>query len=291
MKTKSKSRGYIWYIFLTPTLFGILAFMVYPIIDSLRLSFFKSNGTIETFVGVSNYDYILSLDVFGKAIFNTVYLTFFELLICIPIGFVLASLINELFWGKNLFKILFYIPNITSVVASALVFGFVLHPDGGLLNTLLEFMGLPTSVWLAEPTSARWGAIILSSWRFIGFAIIIYLANMQAIPEYMYEAASIDGANWFQKWRFITYPNMYSTISFLVVMGWIGGLQRFADVYILGGLQGSPARSLHTLVGFIFERGFGGYEFGVASAASYILFTIIFTITIINMKLTKMTAE
>ena len=116
----------------------------------------------------------------------------------------------------------------------------------------------------------------------------MYLANLQAIPAEYYEAATIDGSRRLQSWRYITIPLMRGAFAFLAVIGWINGLQRFTDVYILGGLQGSPARSLHTMVGFIFERGFGGYEFGVASSASYILFFMIFVFTAVNIKLTGM---
>lgn len=287
MVTRNRNSQAVWYLFLLPAILGILLFMLYPVIDSFRLSFFSSNGTIEKFIGLKNYKYILSLDVFWKAVYNTFYIAFFQLLITIPIGFTIAVVINNTKWGQNLFKVLFYIPNITSVVAAAMVFMFVLHPIG-LLNNFLGIFGIPPIAWLSNPTSARWAAIILGSWQSLGFIIIISLANLQAIPIDYYEAATIDGSTGLQSFKHITIPLMKGTFAFLTVMGWINGLQRFTDVYILGGLQGSPARSLHTMVGFIFERGFGGYEFGVASAASYILFFLVLMFTFINVKLTKM---
>ena len=283
---KAKSEG-IWYLFLLPTLIGILLFMMYPIIDSFRLSFFSSNGTIERFVGLKNYSFILKLDIFWKSVFNTFYISFFQLLITVPLGFIISCLINNAKKCQNILKILFFIPYVTPSVAAATLFLFILHPQG-LLNSFLGLFGINPVVWLQNSTSARWGAIMLGGWQYIGFVIIIFLANLQAIPLDYYEAATIDGASKFQSWRHITIPLMKKTFAFLITTGWISGLQRFTDVYILGGLQGSPARSLHTIVGFIFERGFGGYEFGVASAASYVLFLIIFIFTIINMKLTKM---
>lgn len=286
ISSKKKSQ-YIWYLFLVPTLLGIAMFMIYPILESLRLSFYSSNGTIEKFVGFNNYTFILNLEVFWKSVFNTFYITFFQLLITIPIGFVIACAINDSKLGRNLLKSLFFIPYVTPAVAAAMLFMFVLHPNG-LLNSFLQLLGISPVVWLENPTSARWGAIILGSWQSIGFVIIIFLANLQAIPLDYYEAAKIDGSSKIQSWKYITIPLMEGTFAFLAIIGWINGLQRFTDVYILGGLQGSPARSLHTMVGFIFERGFGGYEFGVASAASYILFFMILIFTLVNMKLTKM---
>jgi len=286
MIPKTRNSQAVWYLFLLPSLLGIILFMLYPVFESFRLSFFSSNGTLEKYVGLSNYKFILSLDVFWKAVFNTFYIAFFQLLITIPIGFVIACAINNIKWGKNLFKVLFYIPNVTSVVAAAMVFMFVLHPQG-LLNNFFSIFGMSVA-WLSNPNSARWAAIIFGSWQSVGFIIIIALANLQAIPVDYYEAATIDGSSKLQSFRHITIPLMKGTFSFLIVMGWINGLQRFTDVYILGGLQGSPARSLHTLVGFIFERGFGGYEFGIASAASYILLFLILFFTYLNVRMTEM---
>ena len=285
---RRKRSQLIWYVFLLPVLLGVVLFMLYPVAESIRLSFYKSNGSIETFVGLKNYITIVNTPVFAKAIYNTFYLAFFQLLIIIPFSFILASMINELRFGKNLFKVVYYLPNITSATAAGMVFLYVLHPNEGLLNTALSAVGLPTSVWLAAPTSARWGAIILGIWRGLGFNIIICLANLQAIPNEYYEAAHIDGANRLQSWWHITVPGMKSTFAFFVITGWIGGLQRFTDVFMLGGTEGSPDRSLHTLVSFIFERGFGGFEFGIAAAASFILFFIILIITVFNTKMTKM---
>ncbi len=287
LKLKRKNPGVIWYIFLLPTLLGILLFNLYPILESLRLSFYYSNGTIERFIGLENYRFILNLGLFWKSVYNTFYITFFQLLITVPIGFIIACLINDLTWGKNLMKILFFIPYVTPSVAAAMLFMFVLHPLG-LLNSFLGVFGIQPVVWLENTVSAKRGAIILGSWQSLGFIIIIFLANLQAIPIDYYEAALIDGSKKIQSWRHITIPLMRGTFSFLAVIGWINGLQRFTDVYILGGLQGSPARSLHTMVGFIFERGFGGYEFGVASAGSYILFFMILIFTAINIRLTRM---
>lgn len=182
---------------------------------------------------------------------------------------------------------LFYLPNVTSIVAAATVFLALLHPDGPL-NYVAQLLGFEKVVWLSQPTSAKWGAIILSVWHWLGFVIIINLANLQAISSDYYEAASIDGASGFKQWLYITLPNMVGSLTVLFIIGWIGGLQRFTDAYMLGGLQGSPARSLHTVVGFIFERGFGGHEYGLASAASYILFLFILILTYVNTKVTKM---
>ncbi len=288
MKKKSKKMGWVWYLFLLPTFLGLVLFLAYPALESFRLSFFRSNGTIERWAGIDNYAYVLRNSGFWQAVGNTFYIGFFSLLVSIPLGFTIASIINQMKWFKNMFKVIFFIPYVTSIVAAAMIFLFVLHPDMGLLNSLLRALGLPTSTWLADSTTARWGVIILSVWHELGFIIIISLANLQAIPNDIYESSSIDGANKLQQWLFITIPNMTGTFAFFIVMGWIGALKRFSETYILGGLQGSPGGALYTIVGFIYERGFGGNEFGIASAAAYLLFGIILIFTLFNLKISKM---
>lgn len=279
--------SWVWYFFLLPTILGIVLFMLYPVLESFRLSFFKSNGTIESFNGIKNYVYILGNSDFRKALFNTFFINFFQLLVTIPLSFVIAVAINSLQRGKNLLKALFFIPYVTPAIAAGTLFLFILHPEG-ILNAVIGFFGFDSIAWLSNGWAARAGAVILGIWRSLGFNIIIYLAYLQAIsPEY-YEAAYIDGCNRFQSHLYITLPQMKGATAFLLIMGWINGLQRFTDIYVLGGQHGSPAHALYTIVSFIYERGFGNYEFGIASAASWVLFAIIMVFTYINMKLTKM---
>ena len=283
---KQKRSSPVWLVFLLPTLLGVLLFMAYPIIEVFRLSFYQSNGTIETFKGISNYQYILGNDTFRTAIFNTFFITFFQLLIAIPIGFLIALAINSIARGKNFLKALFFIPYVTPAIAAGTLFLFILHPDG-ILNAFLGWFGIEPISWLENGTSARFGAVILSIWRSMGFNVIIFLAYLQTIsPEY-YEAAAVDGCNRWQAHCYITFPQMRDAFAFLIVMGWINGMQRFTEVYALGGMTGSPARSLHTIVGFIYERGFGNYEFGIAAAASCILFVIILAFTLLNLRITR----
>ncbi len=281
------TQEYIWYLFLLPTFLGIVLFMLYPVIESFRLSFFKSNGTIESFNGIKNYTYILGNSVFRTTVFNTFFINFFQLLFTMPVAFVIAVAINSISMGKNVLKSLFFIPYITPAIAAGTLFLYVLHPNG-ILNSFTALLGAPVISWLENAWSARFGAVILGVWRTLGFNIIIYLAYLQAIsPEY-YEASYIDGCTRLQSHMYITMPQMTGAFSFLFIMGWINGLQRFTDVYALGGPTGAPARALQTIVLFIYERGFGNFEFGVAAAASYVLFLIIMVFTYINVKLTRM---
>lgn len=281
-------RQFIWYLFLLPSILGILLFMLYPVLDSFYLSLTNSNGTIASFVGFRNYGNILGDGTFWKAMYNTFYLSFFQMLISIPLGFALASLINSVKVASSFFKVLFFIPYLTPIVATAMVFMFLLDPNQGAVNYLLSQLGLPTSSWLSDPATAKWGVILLGTWSGLGFIIIICLANLQAISPQLYEAARIDGASEWQQWLHITIPNMRGTFVFFIITGWIGGLQRFTDVFILGGATGSPDGSIQTIVSYIYEHGFQGFNFGVASAATYILFAIILIFTYLNLRISKM---
>lgn len=282
---RRRESSLVWYLFLLPTLLGALLFMAYPILEVFRLSFFKSNGTMETFRGLANYSYILENDAFRLSIFNTFFITFFQLLVAIPIGFLIALAINSIRKGKNFLKALFFIPYITPAVAAGTLFLFVLHPEG-ILNQFLGIFGVESISWLENGVTARFGAVILSIWRSMGFNVIIFLAYLQAIPQEHYEAAYIDGCDRWRAHLYITLPQMRDAFAVLIIMGWINGMQRFTEVYTLGGITGSPARSLHTIVGFIYERGFGNYEFGIASAAACVLFVIILAFTLLNLRIT-----
>ena len=285
---KSTGSQLIWYVFLLPAFLGILCFMVYPILESLRLSLIHSAGGVDKFAGISNYQYVLSSKTFWNSVYNSFYMGFFLMIITIPLGFIFATMINSISFAKNFFKVIFFLPNVTAIVAAAMIFTFILHPDMGLLNYVLAKLHLPTPVWLGDPSTAKWGIILLGTWHWIGFVIIICLANLQAISPELYEAATIDGANGMQQWLFITIPNMAGTFAFLLITGWIGALQRFNDVYVIGGATGSPQRSIQTVVSYIYEYGFTGNQFGIASAATYVLFVIILILTMVNLKIAKM---
>lgn len=258
--------------------------MIYPIVESFRLSFFMSNGVDEKFIGIANYVQLITKEkVFWKAVLNTFYMGILQLIIAIPLGFIIATLINNLKKGQDLFKVLFFVPHITSMIAASMVFMYLFHPEFGPVNNFLVSIGLSKIKWLSAPGTAQWAVVILAIWNWLGFVIVIFIANLQTIPAQLYEAAEIDGATSMQKWMYITIPKMMPTFSFLFIMGWIRTLQRFGETYALGGLQGSPVRSLYTIVGFIYERGFGGQEYGLSAAASYVLFVIILLVTVINM--------
>ena len=273
-----------WYLFLLPSLFTMAVFLAYPIAESFRLSLFRSNGFMEAFAGLDNYKTVLRDANFTNALYNTFYIGLFNLALGIPIGFVLASLINSQKKAQTAFKLLYFMPMVTSLIASAVLFKFLFVPDIGLVNFLLGKLGLPVEnlLWLSSPATSKLVVILFALWHGTGYTVLICLSGLQSVPDQLYEAAGIDGCSGFQKWWYITLPNMRPVFVFLFMTGCIGALRRFEDVFTFGGAIGAPARSMQTVVAYIFEQAFGAFNFGAASAAAYLLFAVILAITLVN---------
>jgi ABC-type sugar transport system permease subunit len=213
-------------------------------------------------------------------------------LLTIPVGFILAVLINSLGRGKlqEFFRVGFYLPNIITGVSVYLIFRVVLMSDGGLLNNALSaIVGHKVMIgWLADPKFARWGVTIIWVWMNAGYSMLMNLASLQAIPTDLYEAASIDGANAIQKLISITIPNMKSCFALLFVTGMINGLARFTDIFILGGMDcyGGAGGTLQTILMYVYQYSFETPNYGIASAGAMVLFVLVFVMTMINVKLT-----
>lgn len=293
---REKMRGsqYVWYLFVGPLVMGLILFHAYPIYESLRLSLYKTNLTNEVWRGFRNYEIVLGNSVFWKGVQNTVYLGLWQLVLSIPLAFVMASLINRLRMGKNTVKTLYFVPYITPMIATAYVFVYVVDYQG-LLNAFTGLLGIPAQEWLRYPLTSQWAVILFNLWKGLGYTIMIVLANLQAIPPEYYEAAAIDGCGPGAAWWRITIPNMKYTLYFLLINGMIGMFQRFADVFAIGGdnrgTLGGAERALYTVVMFIYERGFGSYDFGVATAAANLLFLMILLLTLISVKTTGLFAN
>ncbi len=282
-------KSLIWYIFIAPTflLFGL--FVAYPTFETFRLSFFRESATRQEFVGAVHYLRLLTNQVFLNALVNTAFLGIAFLVLIIPLSLVLASLLNNLRVAPNLFKVIFFLPQITSTVAVALIFSYALNPSWGLVNGALRALGVsPLPLWLADPhislTGSRAAVTILAVWVGLGYYMLVILAGLQAIPTEFYDAAVVDGANSLQTWWYLTIPSLRPTFVFLILTGTIDAMSRFSDLWMLGGPGGTPARSLQTIVVFIYQTGFESNDFNLASAASVILFVIVFGLTLINFR-------
>ncbi|RMH59196.1 MAG: extracellular solute-binding protein, partial [Candidatus Hydrogenedentota bacterium] len=273
-----------WFVFLSPVLLFLAVFLVYPLLDSLRLSFLAFDGINPLAVmGFKNYTFVLQNAKFWNAVWNTIYLALGGLLIMIPLAVVLAVLINEKVMGKTFFKVVYFMPVITSYVAISIVWQLILNPgETGILNNALSVLGIAPLGWLSDPSLSKPAIIIMDTWRWLGFVTMIMLAGLQGIPESLYEAARIDGAGAVQRFFHVTLPLLKPAITFVVLTHWISALQAFDQIYVLGGVRGGIQRSFQTIVSYLYEVGFVDQHFGVASAIAYILFFIIGVITAIN---------
>jgi ABC-type sugar transport system permease subunit len=286
---KQLRKSFTWYVFIAPTfvLFGL--FVVYPTLETFRLSFFREVATQQEPVGFAQYMRLLTNEVFLAALLNTAFLGVVFLLLVIPLSLVLASLLNNLRLAPNLFKVIYFLPQITSTVAVAIIFSYVFQPSWGLVNGALRMLGVdPLPLWLAEPryvlTGSRSAATILAVWVALGYYMLIFLAGLQAIPMDLYDAAVVDGAGPLQTWWYITVPSLRPSFVFLIMTGTIDAMSRFSDLWTLGGPAGTPARSLQTIVMFMYQTAFEGNDFNLASAVAVILFVIVLALTLVNFR-------
>ncbi|EOB1289336.1 carbohydrate ABC transporter permease [Listeria monocytogenes] len=280
------------YLFISPALFLLLLFSLLPILLAFVISFTDIDlvGLADyskiNFVGVDNYVNIMQDPVFLKSIFNTLFYVIIGVPLVIVCSLGIALMINfsqaKIF---HFFRLIFYTPSITNVVAVAVVWSYLYNPRFGLLNYLLSFLDLGPVPWLQDPTIAKLSLIILAVWRAIGVNMIIFLAALQGIPREYYEAASLDGANSRQQLFKITVPMLRFAIFFVTVTTMIGWLQFFEEPFVM--TEGGPLDSTNSVALFIYQNGFQLSKFGYAAAGSFILFIAIIIITIIQFRIQR----
>jgi len=272
------------YLFVAPAFILILIFTVYPVISSFILSFQKVQGVEKTFVGFANYTRLFHDPIFYKSLMNT----FQILIVQVPLMIFLAILIavglnSALIKAKSLFRIAYFMPAITALVAASIVFMILLDEHFGLVNYLLSLVGMDKIPWLTTPFWAKVSVILVMTWRWTGYNMVIFLAGLQNIPADLYEAASMDGAGKVKQFFMITLPQLKPVFIFTVVMSTIGTLQLFDEPFIL--TQGGPNSATMTITLYLYETGLKFFDFGYASAIAYALVMITAVISWIQMKL------
>lgn len=271
------------YYFLLPIIILFLVFMLYPIIDSFILSFQQYKYGQYTFIGLDNYKRLLVDPTFKSALKNNFTYLIIQVPIMIVLGLVMANLLNSGFLKfKAFFRISYFMPAVTALVAYALVFKLLLNTDYGFINYALSFFHIPKVDWLNRAISARISIILAMTWRWTGYNMVIMLAGLQGISEDIYEACDIDGANSFQKFFKITLPLMKPIILFCAITSTIGTLQLFDESYIL--TQGGPDNATITVANYLYNTAFRFINFGYASAISYVLVVIIAAFSLIQFK-------
>lgn len=285
MKTMKKTNLFPYYLLL-PTIIIFGLFMIYPIIDSVYLSFLEFSGGKYTFVGLSNYIQLFKDPVFYKALGNTVLYLVVQVPIMISLALIIAVLIEQKFIrGRGFFRMSVFLPTITSLVAYALVFKVLFNTEHGLINYVVQMFGLDKIQWIYSAWPARFSIITSITWRWVGYNMIILLAGIQAIPEDLYESAGIDGASFWQKLFYITIPMIKPIILFTTITSTIGTLQLFDEPYILTG--GGPDNATITLGQYLYLNGFKYLKYGFASALGYVMVFIIGMLSLVQFKFSK----
>lgn len=223
--------------------------------------------------------------VLWESLFNTVFLLF-GVPISMIVSLMLAIALNQRIRGASVFRAIYYLPVILPIAATALIWLWVFNPDFGLLNYVLGQLGLPANTnWLQDRATVKPALIIMGTWGGLGFQMLIYLAGLQGIPPHLYEAAELDGAGTWSKFRHITWPSLSPTTFFLLITGLIGGFQNFIQPYIM--TQGGPGNASRTVVMLIYENAFRDLQMGEAATQSWMLGSVIMLITVINFVLAR----
>jgi len=283
------------YLFLLPGFLLFASFVLLPMAYSLRISLYDWNVVRperSTFVGLENYADVLNNAVFQRAVFNTLVYALVTVPAQMVIGLAVAVLLNQRLPGQTFFRTLYYLPVITSWVIVTLLFEYLFNGQAGLINYLLQQAGLiHTPVrWLADEWLTMVPIHLLGIWKGVGWTAVVMLAGLQAIPQEIYEAASVDGANAWERFRHLTLPLLRSTLVFLVVVLTIGAL----NVYISGLLMtdgGNPLDRTHFVLTLMYEETFDNFEFGRGAAISYLLTAVIFVISIVQIRLLQREVE
>lgn len=268
-------------IFTMPWILGLLIFYAYPLLSSIYYSF-TSYSVLEPgeWIGLQNYRDLFNDKLFWKSIYNTGIFVLFSVPINIFIGVSVALLLNSKIKGLSFYRTIFFIPTLVPIIATAIVWRWLLNPQFGLLNAVLNGLGLASSPWLTDPAWSKPSLILIAMWG-VGQPIVTYLAGLQDIPVDLYEASDMDGAKLYDKIRFVTIPLLTPVIFFNLVMGIINSLQIFALPYSLTNGQGIPADSLMFYVMYLYNNAFGYMKMGYASAIAWILFVVILTLTLV----------
>ncbi|GIN57129.1 carbohydrate ABC transporter permease [Lederbergia ruris] len=280
------------FFFIMPAVLLLIVFSFLPILVAAGISFTDMDllGLADwsqiNFTGFENYIELFKDEEFRQAIYNT----FFYVIIGVPLAvgssFIIAFLLNFVSnWLSSFFRVVFYMPSVTNIVAIAVIWGFLYNNEYGLFNYLLSLFDIGAVPWLESTSIAKLSLILLAVWKSNGVSMLIFLAALQSIPKMYYEAAEIDGANRWQKLTKITIPSVSFATFFVVVTTMIGWFQFFEEPFVM--TQGGPLNSTNSMALFVYQEGFQYNEFGYGAAASFVLFAIIIVVTIVQFKIRK----
>lgn len=272
------------YLFILPNFIFFFTFIVLPVLMGLVISFTDYNGFKQfNFVGLKNYIEMFRDEYFLVSLWHNLLYTLVTVPGTIVFALLLAILVNKGIRGSGIFKTMFFLPNISSMVAVGIVWAIIFNPTQGPLNSFLRSIGIDNPpMWLSSTNTALWSVMLVAIWKQAGYYMIIILAGLQSIPNQLYEAASIDGANGVRKFFKITLPMLSPTMFMVIILSIINSFQVFDLINIM--TEGGPGRSTNVLVYRIYQEGFQKLQFGYASAMAYFLFLIIMVITLFQFR-------
>ncbi|WP_238655306.1 carbohydrate ABC transporter permease [Paenibacillus piscarius] len=274
------------FLFILPPVLGLLIFTLYPMIYSIYGSFTDWDGLGQmNWIGLSNFTDLLSDELFHKALFNTLFM-----MLGIPIGITLALLLalglNRGVPGTTAFRVIYYVPVISSLAAVSIMWNWAYNGDYGLVNQFLDLLGISGPNWMANKYTVKPALIIMAVWKGLGYTMLLYLAALQSVSRSYYEAAELDGANGFQSFRHITWPMVRPVTFFIVVTNIIGGSQIFTEMNIMTP-TGGPEYASASVVFYIWQKAFGNFQMGYASAMAVFLGVFIFVVTLIQFRMNE----
>ena len=283
MLSPKRSEALAGYLFILPTFIGFAIFILYPLVESLRISFYEYSILGDSYyVELDNYSRLLSDSRLRKTYGNTIVFTGFAVFLNAGIGLLLAVFLNRRMpvLMRNFYRSAFFFPILIAHTYIAVIWQYLYHQDTGVINYYLAFLGIDPIPWLSHPAWAMAAVIIMDVWKNAGFAMLVFLAGLQSIPREYYEAAQLDGANERQLFSRITIPLLSPSIFFILVIFMIGALQVFDTIIVL--TDGGPGDATRSVVMYIYQQAFQRLDFGYAAAISWTLFLVIMAVTLVQ---------
>ncbi len=289
-KTKQNRNEFFWgWLFILPTVFGLLVLNIIPIFQTIYQSFFKTGafGKGNIFVGLDNYKKLIADDSIWQALINTFKYAIVEVPLSIAIAIVLAVFLNRKMRGRTLFRTIYFLPMVAAPAAVAMVWRWLYNSEFGLLNHLLNSIGLSSVNWISNPKFGFVSIAMVGVWSVIGYNMVLFLAGLQEIPHDYYEAAEIDGASGIREFFSITLPLISSTMFFVTVTRIISALQVFDSIFMMMDRTNQALPKTQSLVYLFYRYSFVESNKGYGSAIVMLLLLVIMIVTIIQMKLQK----
>jgi raffinose/stachyose/melibiose transport system permease protein len=270
------------FLFVTPALALLGVFVVWPIASAVRMSFYrwKGFGPMEDFVGLRNYDRVLGDDVFRDAVAHNFMIVVASIVVQLPLGLAIAMLLNRKIRLRGLLRTIVFVPYVMAEVIAGVIWFQLLQPRYGVVDGIISAVGLtpPEQGFLGTPELALPTLFVVLTWKYLGLAVLLFLAGLQGVPDELYEAAQLDGAGWWQTQVRVALPLLGPTIRTWLFLSMIGSLQQFDMVWVLTG--GGPANATTTMATYLINQGTQRHNYGIAGAASVVLFLVSFVMAL-----------